>query len=324
MAELTHLYFHSPCFDGISSAVLTWDYLVSRLRWNPPMFHAVNYQLRDSWLASPLERPSAVVDFLYHPQADFWADHHPTTFLDSAARAHYADRRGPLHVFDDRADSCAGLLWRHFAVALDYTNPSYVELVRWAEKIDAARYESPHEAIFAAAPALRISATLSLGGEDGYPERLIRVLRESTLEQVAELPEVRERFARIQELTQAGLDRLEKVVRLESDGIVVFDVDGTGVIINRYAPYYFFPTARYSAGVIRSDGRAAILTMRNPWRDFPSVFLGRICERLGGGGHQRVGAITLRGDRVPAAAGILERLVTEIRTEASVNRSAAS
>lgn len=43
---------------------------------------------------------------------------------------------------------------------------------------------------------------------------------------------------------------------------------------------------------------AKILVMRNPWLEFESVPLGEICARFGGGGHQRVGAVALKGERV--------------------------
>jgi hypothetical protein len=73
------LYFHSPCFDGIASAVLAWDFLEERSGWRTPALHPVNYDVRQTWLEKLLDRPAAVVDFLYHPDVEFWADHHLTS-----------------------------------------------------------------------------------------------------------------------------------------------------------------------------------------------------------------------------------------------------
>jgi len=310
-----HLYFHSPCFDGIVSAVLAWDFLERRLEWTPITLHSVNYDIREGWLDSALEKPCAIVDFLYHPQADFWADHHLTTFLNEDARKDFRTRREPTFVYDDRAGSCAALLWDHLAKAFDHRSAAYAEMVEWANKIDSARYESVSDAIFPTVPALKISLGLVFGCQGGYCERLVSELREGTLDNVAQLPEVRERFDKAQSLIRLGLDRFAKAARLEIDGIVVFDVESKDSIISRYASYYFYPEARYSAGIVRWQEGAKITAMRNPWLEFEGVSLGRICKELGGGGHRRVGSIVLHGERTAEAPALLNRILSEIRRE---------
>lgn len=310
-----HLYFHSPCFDGIVSAVLAWDFLETKQGWIRIELHPVNYGLRSSWLTSSLEEPCAIVDFHFHPQAEFWADHHLTTFINEDVRKDFARRKQPTIVYDDRADSCAGLLWDHLARAFDYRNPRYEEMVRWANKIDAARYESVSEVIFPEAPALRISLGLASGSGDKYCKWLAQELRGKTLDRVASIPQVRAKYEHALSLIQTGLDRFQKAAKLESDGIVVFDVDAREAIVSRYAPYYFFPNARYSAGIIRWGEVAKITAMRNPWREFESVEIGKICEGLGGGGHRRVGSILLRAERTAEAHLLLGRLLSEIRQQ---------
>jgi len=310
-----HLYFHSPCFDGIVSAVLAWDFLENKLGWTRLALHSVNYDLKGGWLSSTLEKPCAIVDFLYHPEAEFWADHHLTAFLSDDARRDFERRKGQTLIYDDRVGSCATLLWRHLAQAFGYRNSRYAELVTWAEKTDAARYESVAEAIFPSAPALKISLGLVFGNRQGHCETLVRALREQTLDQVAGLLEVQTRFARAQNLIKDGLSRFEESARLEEDGILVFDVDSSNTVISRYAPFYFYPAARYSAGIVRWKGGAKITAMRNPWREFESVPLGKICEQLGGGGHRRVGSVVLQGERAAEAPALLKRILSEIRRE---------
>ena len=316
------LYFHSPCFDGVASAVLTWDFLEERQGWETPVFRPVGYDIRQTWLEKPLGQPAAVVDFLYHPDARFWADHHLTTFLTTTAREDFQRPVGTdrLLIYDQHAASCAGLLWRRLAHDFGHQNPRYAELVQWAEKIDAARYASVEEAITSSAPALRLSLGFALGDTERYVETLVRELRNKPLEVVADLPEPRNRFKRARDLVELGLDHFKRSAHLETDGIVIFDVDGQGAIVSRYAPYRFFPDARYSAGIVRWPGGARITAMRNPWREFPSVPLGRLAEALGGGGHERVGSIVVSGDRVAEAPSILARLVGGIR-EAERNAS---
>lgn len=317
MRTPAHLYFHSPCFDGITSAVLAWDFLEINQDWTLEELHCVNYDLRANWLSTELQTPCAAVDFLYHPQAQFWADHHLTTFLTEEAESDYERRKSSWLIYDSRSGSCASLLWSHLLESFNYRNPRYEEMVEWAEKIDSARYTSVNEAIFGDAPALRINSSLALKNGKIYSETLVKALRYETLEQVSQLPEVRMRFEQSRAMIEAGMDRFAKGSKVE-DGIVVFDVDSSGVIVNRYAPYFFFPDARYSAGIVRSARGATITAMRNPWREFPSVFLGRIFEKFGGGGHQRVGALLLTGDRVKEADFILEHILKEIRKENAI------
>jgi hypothetical protein len=307
------IYFHSPCFDGIASAVLAWDFLEKRDGWIAPLLRSVNYERRGVWLREALEPPCAVVDFLYHPGAQFWADHHLTTFLDASARADFAARRDERLLYDAAADSCAGLLWRRLHTDFGHRNSRYADLVVWADKIDAARYESVDEAFSASAPALRVALGLA-GGEAGdHCAKLVRALRDLPLDEVAGLPDVRERYAKARALFDAGLERFKHAARLEDDGIVVFDVDANDALVSRYAPYHFYPHARYSVGIVRWTGGAKLTAMRNPWREFPSVPLGWIAEGMGGGGHQRVAAVTLQGGQAARAEAVLGEFLRQIR-----------
>ncbi len=95
--------------------------------------------------------------------------------------------------------------------------------------------------------------------------------------------------------------------------MVVFDVDADDAIVPRYAPYYFFPDASYSAGVVRRRDSATITAMRNPWREFASMHLGKIFEPLGGGGHERVGSVVLRGVDTARAEMVLDQLLNVLR-----------
>ena len=323
MARRPHLYFHAPCFDGTVSAVLTLDFLKNSQGWHHVILEPANYDLRTSWLALPLRQPCAVVDFLYHPQADFWADHHLTTFLTEEARRDFEAKSGKWHRYNRRAGSCAGLLWKHLRRMFGYRNARYEPLVAWAEKIDAARYESVEEAIQCSAPALQINVSLAGDNAKKWAVRLVSLLRTWTLEEVAGLPEVQARVAKIMQLDHLGRGRFAHSYRVE-DGIVVFDVDARGVKLNRYLPYHFCPGALYSAGIERRKDGAKITTMRNPWREFPSVFLGKLCERFGGGGHRRVGAIMLSQAAAPNATRILEQLVGAIRMRHNRMKGGAS
>jgi len=315
MTQAAHLYFHSPCFDGIVSGILAWDLLETQHRWRIEDLYPVNYRSKSEWLSTKLNLNAVVVDFLYHPEAQFWADHHRTPFLTEEARIDYENRRHRWLIYDKSSGSCALLLWRYFFTSYGYRNQRYENLVEWAEGIDSARYTSVEQAIFGREPALRIN--LSLAGDDNpaYCTKLLRQLKSERVEYVAAQPEVRERSERAESLIREGMQRFVKASRLEPDGIVVYVVDSTDVIISRYAPYYVFPDARYSVGVVTSSDGASIRAMRNPWREFPSVPLGDIVSRFGGGGHQRVGSLILPTEHMAEAQTILDQILFDIRRE---------
>ena len=312
MSSHSRIYFHSPCFDGIVSAILAWDFGEKVLKWTVEDLQPVNYKLRSSWLRETLVEPCAVVDFLYHPQASFWADHHATTFLTPEAKRDFKQKDNPHFAYDPKASSCAQLLWGHLKTAFGYRNRRYAPLVAWATKTDAARYASVQEAIEGTAPALRINCTLAYGDGDGYSVFLVRQLRNEPVEVVAGLPEVRTRYERFQNDVHQGLELFESRARLER-GVVVFDLKAENTLVPRYAPYYFFPNAPYSAGIIRRDDTTTITAMRNPWRRVTSIHLGRLFERFGGGGHPRVGSVVLRDGDTARAEGLFQEVLTVLQ-----------
>ena len=316
------VHFHAPCFDGIVSAVLAAHWFRLEYSRSDVWFREVNYNLKDEWLQNALPPDSAVVDFLYHPSADWWADHHATTFLTPAAEADYLERRSSHFLeYDAQAPSCASVLWKKSG---DQGKPLR-ELVDWAEVIDAARYHSAEQAIFAREPALRLNAALESAAYPGFATQLVQRLLDRALGEVAQDPLVLNLAKRYDDLTERGMNRFRELivrndpagaelVRLEPPGIVVFDLTETeDLAFPRYAPFFFFPEAAYSAGLTRTSHSADLTTMRNPWRDFPCVHLGTLCERWGGGGHSRVGSIHVSAERLADASARLAGLVEEIR-----------
>jgi hypothetical protein len=305
------------------SAVLALDFLEVSQSWTFKNLRPVDYDLRDSWLSEKHSDPFAVVDFLYHPDAQFWADHHQTSFLTPSLKHNCEEQKNPFHIYSARSGSCAMLLWRVLRQCFNYRNTRYAELVKWADKIDAARYSSVEEAISGSHAALNIHRTLAITKDPDYLVWLVTTLRRNALEHVGYLPEVVEKSNEAQRLIKAGLERLSKTVHLKKNGVAVFDVDSSDVLVNRYAPYYFFPSARYSLGTVRTSEGIKITAMRNPWREFPSIYLGKLFERLGGGGHRRVGSLMLRGSKARDAERIMKRLLHEIcKEDASNNKSA--
>lgn len=312
MADVKLLYFHAPCFDGLVTGAMAWTFLEQARGWKRVKPRGVNYGIKPWWITLSPRTEFAVVDFLFHPRAAFWADHHATTFLNDHFRRSFDRRQSPMCVYDPAAPSCAALLATHLKEAFGYGDRRFDAMVEWATKIDAAKYASVDEIFDAEEPALAINLALSQIENPRNCDRLVRLLKQSDLETIARDPMIRRKMARAKRLSANGLRRFKKRAHLVDD-IVVFDVDARNAVINRYAPYRFFPAARYSAGIIRKPDGIRITAMRNPWQEFESVPLGQIFESVGGGGHRRVASVVLKSSKADAATDVLEKVVSSIR-----------
>jgi hypothetical protein len=104
--------------------------------------------------------------------------------------------------------------------------------------------------------------------------------------------------------------------RIESrDGTLFFDVtDHELEGYNKFVPYYLHPESVYSVGLSKSSFRVKVSVGSNPWAPSPPVVnLAKVCERYGGGGHARVGAISFDVTQHAAAKRAAQEIVNELR-----------
>src|SRR3989442_9131673 len=77
-------------------------------------------------------------------------------------------------------------------------------------------------------------------------------------------------------------------------GVVFFDLIEDGLEgYNKFIPYDLFPESLYTVSVSAASFRTKVSVGSNPWAKQPLKYnLATICERYGGGGHAKVGAIS--------------------------------
>ena len=312
MNDHCHLYFHAPCFDGAASAAMMWDFLAARFGEVEPELHPVGYDVRTTWLATPLPQHAAVVDFLFHPDAAVWVDHHATSFLSPHVRRLFKTAPRGRFYFDALAPSCARVIWDLVFRRDAARRERFAGLAMWADKIDAARYESVEEAVLGRAPAQVIGAALARDPDRSLCCTVVRTLRRHDVATAAALPEVADAAGRVFASQADGNELMRRAVHLDPDGLALFDVDASAASISRYSPFLFHPKALYSVGVMRWKSGAKLTAMRNPWIEFESAPIGELCVDLGGGGHRRVGSVAFNaksaGRAAPAMATLAERI----------------
>ena len=113
---------------------------------------------------------------------------------------------------------------------------------------------------------------------------------------------------------QRSIDILRKRSE-EKDGTVFFDITDLDLEgYNKFIPYYLFPDSIYNVGLSKSSFRVKVSVGSNPWsKREPTVNLAKVCERYGGGGHARVGAISFDVNQSAAAHKAALEIVEELR-----------
>ena len=148
----------------------------------------------------------------------------------------------------------------------------------------------------------------------GVVEKIIRWMRRSSLAAIMAQPEIQELYQPLYERHVQSVDLIRG--RSErSDGVIFFDLVGYEQEgYNKFIPYYLFPDSMYTVSVSQSSYRTKVSVGSNPWApETPKHNLASICERYGGGGHPRVGAISFELDAVASARRAAAEIVEELK-----------
>lgn len=189
------------------------------------------------------------------------------------------------------------------------------ELVRWAGIIDGADYASAEEAVQMRAPAMKLTLVIEAVKGSEFVQKIIGLMQRLPLDAIMADPEVAQTFAPLYERHLRSIE----VIRSEGacrDGVIFFDVaDRAMEGYNKFIPYSLFPEATYSVSVSLASFRTKISVGSNPWAPKPPVKnLATICERYGGGGHPRVGAISFERSQVAEARIVAQEILAELRS----------
>ena len=100
------------------------------------------------------------------------------------------------------------------------------------------------------------------------------------------------------------------------DGVVFFDlIDREVEGYNKFIPYYLFPESVYTVSVSNQSFRTKVSVGSNPWVEGPLKHnLATICEKYGGGGHPRVGAISFEKGDVEGARRVADEVRALLRS----------
>jgi len=286
------IHYHRD-FDGmVSGAILTW---IIRTQFNEdPAWRSVNYDQRRDWEKFQDGRRFAIVDFHFHPKAEFWFDHHPTTFLTPEFRSLY--QPSERWRCDENSPSCPPLILSHAAEHWGLEAPKrFVEMSHWSNIIDAALFKTVDQALFGDDSALRISRALTAAPDAEWTDKLVGAMAEYTLEEVASRPDVERAWQRAARNRDKALRQFLPTVQSSSEKVVLYDASSSKIRRERFAAFFHHTDAHFAVGVIPTRAGFHVTAGHNPWNSPPDpVHIGELMEGYGGGGHRAVGGANAR------------------------------
>ncbi len=317
------VFYHDRCFDGACSASLFTRFHRECVRQDAAyQFHGLVHRAGALFQESDFTGDeNAIVDFKYSPspRVTWWFDHHLSAFLTPADQEHFlaGQRDGSdRHFYDPDYTSCTSLIAHIAKTCFGFDAAPVADLIHWADIVDGALYDSPEAAVEMAEPAMKLTLIIESSQDPAFIPKLIPLLTSMSLGEVLRQPFVAELLPPLLERHQKSLALIGE--RTQSvDGTLYFDITDQPVEgYNKFVPYFLHPEATYSVGLSKSSFRTKVAVGSNPWtkaRPEDMVNLAQICERYGGGGHARVGAISFPPDQGDLARAAAAEIVHELR-----------
>jgi hypothetical protein len=312
------VFYHDKCFDGASSAALFSRFYRERIR-NDVQFEFSGLLHRAGALFNEADfdgDENAIVDFKYSssPRITWWFDHHESAFLTPDDAAHFEQDQSNRKFYDPDFKSCTSFIATIAEQRFGFNPAPVAELVHWTDIIDGAMYPDAQNAVEMAAPAMKLTMVIESAPDSHFVPRLVPLLAEKSLDDVLREPFVAALLPPLLERHRKSIDILRERTECK-DGTIFFDVTDHALEgYNKFIPYYLHPECVYSVGLSKSSFRVKVSVGSNPWTNAQRmVNLAKICERYGGGGHARVGAISFDVTQYDAAIKAADEIVAELR-----------
>ncbi len=312
------ILYHDHCFDGAASAAF-----FSRFQSGAFDSHAEFSYTGMAHKASQIFEDclfdgdqNAIVDFKYsnNSRLTWWFDHHQSAFLSPEDAAHYQRNRDEKKLYDPTYKSCTAFIRDIARDRFGFSAPDLEELVTWANIIDGAQYADAKTAVELGQPAMKLTLVIEGSKGSDVVQKVIGWMREMPLTGIVAQPEIESLYKPLYERHLRSVDMIRERGG-ESGGVVTFDLTGYDIEgYNKFIPYYLFPGSTYTVAVSPSSFRTKISVGSNPWAPAePTHNLATICERYGGGGHARVGAISLEPGALEQARKIAAEIAEELK-----------
>jgi hypothetical protein len=250
----------------------------------------------------------------FHPNCHKWFDHHSATRTYEKPPTKFAGRYG-------LAPSTARLVYDFYL----WDNPgfnAFEDLVRETDRYDSANLSiedvlDPKDYVLL---GFTLDPRTGLGAFEEYFHKLLDVLRDGTIDEVMELPEVAERAQRMVDGRDAYMEATRKYSRVEGE-VLVTDLRQAGPMPagNRFLVYTMYPEASVWLRIAWGPKKEFVVATvgHSIFNRTSTVHVGSLLTKYGGGGHRGAGATPLTIEHADELIPELIRKLNEREVAAS-------
>lgn len=284
-------------FDGLACAMMLKELgLIDEIKFVHPK------DVQDGKIE--LSKTDITTNLPYDPRVGLAFDHHES----EEDRLRATETNGKL-IIDPNARSAARVLYDYYGGRDKFPRISD-ELMEAVDKGDSADFteeEILHPSGWVLLHYL-MDARTGLGRFHDFRisnydlmMELIDYCLEHTIDEILELPDVKERVDLYFEQEKLFKEQLQRIAKVDGD-CVILDLRNEEVIHagNRFMIYALFPEAKYSIHVVWGFKKqnTAVMIGKSIINKSGVVDIGQLCLAYGGGGHHNAGTCQLANDEV--------------------------
>lgn len=284
-------------FDGLACAMMLKEIgLIDEIKFVHPK------DVQDGKIE--LFKTDITTNLPYDPRVGLAFDHHES----EEDRLRATETSGKL-IIDPNAHSAARVLYNYYGGRDKFPRISD-ELMEAVDKGDSADFtedEILHPSGWVLLHYL-MDARTGLGRFHDFRisnydlmMELIDYCLEHTIEEILELPDVKERVELYFEQEKLFKEQLQRIAKVDGD-CVILDLRNEEVIHagNRFMIYALYPEAKYSIHVVWGFKKqnTAVMIGKSIINKSGVVDIGQLCLAYGGGGHHNAGTCQLANDEV--------------------------
>ena len=268
-----------------------------------------------------------ITNLPYHPNCTLWFDHHITNTTPNFETPIILGRGGFR-----LAPSAARVVYEYYTelgdrqqatgnsnspeeIALFLGTPRMQHLMHEVDRVDAGKLEKEDVLNPQGYVLLSMTTDGRNAGDEPYWLKVINLLRDATLEEVLNDPDIKQRCQRIQK-DQEKLRRL-LLERTSYKGNVIYcDLRAVKEIPdgNRFLVFTLFPKGNIQVKITDDSQRpntTSISVGYNIFNPTSNVNVGELLKNYGGGGHRVVGSSRVSNDQAEQAIKEILEAVTE-------------